>query len=91
MIISRRIGLSMTGIVQFLAKHDLNTLKLWSEKGYNYVKNYDKELSHQLNVPESIKITSVKPSGTVSLLAGATPGLFILYSRSSFPTLSILH
>lgn len=74
MLVLRRIGLSMTGIVQFLAKHDLNTLKLWSEKGYLFVKDYDKELSQQLNVPESIKITSVKPSGTVSLLAGATPG-----------------
>lgn len=78
MIISIRIGLSMTGIVQFLAKHDLNTLKIWSEKGYTYVKNYDKELSEKLKVPESIKITSIKPSGTVSLLAGATPGLSII-------------
>ena len=28
-----------------------------------------------VSIPQSVKTTSVKPSGTVSLLAGATPGL----------------
>jgi len=35
-------------------------------------------------IPRSIKTTSVKPSGTVSLLAGATPGLH--YPESRFYT-----
>ena len=73
-----RIGLSMTGIAQFLSNNDLNTLKLWCEEGYRYLKSYDKALSKNLNVLESIKITSVKPSGTVSLLGGATPGILKL-------------
>ena len=64
----------MTGIAQFLAKHDVDTLQTWSNTGYKYIKEYDKELSNSLRIPESIKITSIKPSGTVSLLAGATPG-----------------
>ena len=81
----------MTGIAQFLAKFDLNTLKNWSEAGYDYIKEFDKELSKSLNVPESIKITSIKPSGTVSLLAGATPGRLSTYSRCTFSTLSILY
>ena len=34
-----------------------------------------------LLVPSSIKTTSVKPSGTVSLLAGATPGVHYPESR----------
>ena len=32
-------------------------------------------------MPPSIKITSVKPSGTVSLLAGATPGVHFPISQ----------
>ena len=32
-------------------------------------------------MPESIKITSIKPSGTVSLLGGATPGIHFPHSR----------
>lgn len=81
----------MTGIAQFLAKFDINTLKNWSEAGYNYIKEFDKELSSSLKVPESIKITSIKPSGTVSLLAGATPGRFLSYSRCTLSTLKVLH
>ena len=38
-------------------------------------KNGIKIYSDWLAVPKSIKTTSVKPSGTVSLLEGATPGL----------------
>lgn len=32
-------------------------------------------------VPRSIKVSTVKPSGTVSLLAGATPGIHFPESR----------
>ena len=32
-------------------------------------------------IPKSIKTTSVKPSGTVSLLVGATPGMHYPESR----------
>ena len=32
-------------------------------------------------IPRSIKTTSIKPSGTVSLLAGATPGIHFPESR----------
>jgi len=78
---NRRIGLSMTGIAQFLAKFNINILKTWCEIGYNFVKNYDKFISKKLNVPESIKITSIKPSGTVSLVGGATPGVHFPLSR----------
>jgi hypothetical protein len=33
-------------------------------------------------VNESIKLTSIKPSGTVSLLAGATPGVHFPHSTN---------
>ncbi|MFS8159720.1 MAG: hypothetical protein ACMG6E_05815 [Candidatus Roizmanbacteria bacterium] len=40
------------------------------------MREYDKYLSNFVfQIPESIKITSIKPSGTVSLLAGSTPGI----------------
>jgi len=35
----------------------------------------DKVLSEEFGIPQSIKLTSIKPSGTVSLLAGASPGI----------------
>lgn len=78
---NRRIGCSLTGLSQFLGRNGSETLKTWCNEGYKYLKQYDKELSRELGIPESIKITSVKPSGTVSLLAGATPGMHFAHAH----------
>lgn len=72
---NRRIGCSMSGLAQYLSKFDLHTLKEWSQKGYTFIQKYDAEISSYFNITKSIKTTCIKPSGTVSLLAGATPGL----------------
>jgi len=72
---NRRIGCSLTGVVQFVERMGIETLKSWCEGGYRHLKDCDKILSDQFQIPMSIKLTTVKPSGTVSLLAGATPGI----------------
>jgi ribonucleoside-triphosphate reductase (thioredoxin) len=59
----------------------LNELKIWCEEGYKRLKELDKEYSESFGVKESIKITSIKPSGTVSLLNGSTPGMHYPESR----------
>ncbi|CAM9110639.1 unnamed protein product [Hapterophycus canaliculatus] len=73
--------LSMSGLAQFVAERGLGTLREWCEEGYNAVSKVDEELSAHLGIPTSIKTTSIKPSGTVSLLAGATPGMHYPESR----------
>lgn len=78
---NRRIGCSISGVAQFLAKHDIHTLREWLLEGYNYIQDLDKEYSDWMAVPRSIKTTTVKPSGTVSLLAGSTPGVHYPISR----------
>lgn len=72
---NRRIGLSQSGIQQAIAKLGIETFKLWCEYGYDTVRYYDDVYSDWLAIPKSVKVTSVKPSGSVSLLAGATPGM----------------
>jgi hypothetical protein len=72
---NRRIGTSMTGISQFSDIHGLTTLREWFNEGYDYVQILDKKYSEWLGIRESIKTTTVKPSGTVSLLSGASPGV----------------
>jgi len=81
MLRNRRIGTSMSGIVQFITKHGIEVFRKWCEEGYKSIQAYDLEYSDWLAVPKSIKTTSVKPSGSVSLLAGATPGLHYPESR----------
>jgi adenosylcobalamin-dependent ribonucleoside-triphosphate reductase len=79
---NRRIGTSMSGLAQFVAQRGEDTLQEWCDTGYNTLQDLDVGFSKKLQVPESIKMTSIKPSGTVSLLAGATPGLHFPEART---------
>jgi hypothetical protein len=72
---NRRIGTSLSGLVQFLTDHSIHELKKWCKLGYKALERYDEEFSEWFGVAKSIKLTSIKPSGTVSLLARATPGM----------------
>lgn len=73
---NRRIGLSQSGIVQAFAKFGRRTvLNDFCDTGYNEIRRWDEVYSEWLCIQKSIKVTSVKPSGTVSLVAGATPGI----------------
>ena len=72
---NRRIGTSMSGVANFADINGLPTLRDWMDKGYDTVQNYDRLYSEWLGIRESIKTTTVKPSGTVSILAGESPGV----------------
>jgi ribonucleoside-triphosphate reductase len=72
---NRRIGTSMSGIANFADNHGLPALRTWMDEGYAVVKKYDTVYSEWLGIRESIKTTTVKPSGTVSILAGESPGV----------------
>ena len=73
---NRRIGSSQSGIQEAIIK--FGRYKYFNEfcdRAYNYLQYLDIKYSSWLGVPNSIKTTSVKPSGTVSLVAGSLPGI----------------
>jgi len=72
---NRRIGTSMSGVANFADNVGLPTLREWMDEGYKIVKQYDNTYSEWLGIRESIKMTTIKPSGTVSILAGESPGV----------------
>ena len=72
---NRRIGTSLTGIASFTDTNGMPTTRQWMDEGYNKIRHYDKRYSEWLCVRESIRVTTVKPSGSVSLLSGASPGV----------------
>lgn len=72
---NRRIGVSMTGIVEFIEKNSWNEIQHWMDEGYGYLNAIDTKYSEWLGVRNSIKITTVKPAGTTSLIAGTTAGV----------------
>jgi adenosylcobalamin-dependent ribonucleoside-triphosphate reductase len=71
---NRRIGTSISGIANFADNKGLPALRQWMDEGYAVIKKYDNVYSEWLGIRESIKTTTVKPSGTVSILAGESPG-----------------
>ncbi len=71
---NRRIGTSMSGIANFADINGMTALREWMNQGYETVQRYDESYSEWLGIRQSIKVTTVKPSGTVSILAGESPG-----------------
>jgi ribonucleotide reductase alpha subunit len=65
-----RMGIGMTGILQATEEQ-----RSWLKDAYVWLRQYDKDYSAKHKFPTSIKLTTVKPSGTLSLLAGVTPGV----------------
>lgn len=67
---NRRIGVSVTGFVECADR-----VTPWLTDAYSTMRKFDQRISRLHNVPESVKITSVKPSGTVSIVLGCSPGM----------------
>jgi len=70
-----RLGLGVTGICQSLDKIE------WLDTCYKELRKFDKEWSKERGWNRSIKLTTIKPSGTLSLLGGSTPGVHPAYSK----------
>lgn len=85
---NRRIGVSQTGIQQALLKFGTKSyFRDFCNLGYEELRRLDRMYSRWLGIPNSIKITSVKPSGSVSLLTGSTPGMHWPHSEFYYRTI----
>jgi ribonucleoside-triphosphate reductase (thioredoxin) len=71
-----RMGIGMTGILQATAEQ-----VGWLDECYTKLRNYDEWYSQKHGFNKSIKLTTVKPSGTLSLLPGVTPGIHPAYAQ----------
>jgi len=71
-----RLGQSVTGILQ------VGEEKLaWLDPVYVGLVAFDKEYSATHGLPVSVRLTTVQPSGTLSLLPGVTPGIHPAYAQ----------
>ncbi|MDY6957701.1 MAG: hypothetical protein SVK08_00955 [Halobacteriota archaeon] len=78
---NRRIGISLSGIVENINKIGYREHMLWCKEGYRSLERLDSQYSDWFCIPRSIKLTTVKPSGTVSLLPQVTPGIHFPHSE----------
>lgn len=70
-----RMGIGVTGYLQATDEQ-----RQWLSDCYEALRAYDEEYSARRGWPRSIKLTTVKPSGTLSLLPGVTPGCHPAYA-----------
>lgn len=71
-----RMGIGVTGVLQATEEQ-----RSWLSDTYRRLREFDFKYSHEHGFPESIKLTTVKPSGTLSLLPGVTSGCHPAYSH----------
>ncbi len=71
-----RMGISVTGYLQASAEQ-----RALLSDAYEYLRLYDINYSKTKGFPTSVKLTTVKPSGTISLLPGVTPGCHPGYAQ----------
>lgn len=71
-----RMGIGVTGVLQATEEQ-----KSWLRPAYTQLREFDKQYSEKHGFPTSVKITTVKPSGTLSLLPGVTPGCHPAYAQ----------
>ena len=64
-----RMGIGITGYCMATKEQ-----QSWLSETYKELRDFDKDYSKEMGFPPSIKLTTIKPSGTLSLLSGVTPG-----------------
>ena len=72
---NHRIGVSLSGIADWYATTPFTQVVKHMQDGYRHVLTTNALLAEQAGVPAAIRVTTVKPSGSISLLAGVSPGL----------------
>jgi hypothetical protein len=70
------MGLGVTGYLQATDEQ-----RAWLCETYGKLRRYDVEFSARKGWPTSKKLTTCKPSGTLSLLPGVTPGVHPGYAQ----------
>ena len=67
---NRRVGVSLSGIHEFVCFNGIENLKSYLKHGYQYLKEYDILLSKNLELNVSCRRTVIQPSGTKSNMLG---------------------
>ena len=74
---NRRIGVSLSGIADWITAFDNRYTEIIRilDKAYNTVEQTNIRLARDAGVEKSIRLTVIKPSGTISQLVGVSNGI----------------
>jgi ribonucleoside-diphosphate reductase alpha chain len=71
---NRRIGISISGFIQWKEKTPLSIITQALRHGYGVVRKTNNYWSDDAGVPRAIRVTTIKPSGSISKVFGVTSG-----------------
>jgi len=71
-----RMGIGMTGVLQATKEQ-----RSWLNWVYEQLRQFDRDYSAAHGWAPSVKLTTIKPSGTLSLIPGVTPGIHPGYAQ----------
>ena len=71
-----RMGIGVTGVLQATEEQ-----RSWLTDAYKELRSFDEYYSQKHGFNKSIKLTTCKPSGTLSLLPGVTSGIHPAYAQ----------
>jgi len=72
---NRRIGVSIIDVTGWLHEEGSHNVTKYLRKGYQIVRGINKWVNSEAGVPESVRVTTIKPGGTVPKVAGKTGGI----------------
>jgi ribonucleoside-diphosphate reductase alpha chain len=72
---NRRIGVSIVDVTGWLHNEGAHNITKYLRKGYEIVRGINKWVNSEAGIPESIRVTTIKPGGTIPKIAGKTGGV----------------
>jgi ribonucleotide reductase class II len=81
---NQRMGISLSGVLQ-ATQEQLS----WLDECYQYLREFDVGYSEINGFNRSIKLTTIQPSGTLSLLPGVTAGVHPAYAQYMYRRIRI--
>lgn len=72
---NRRIGISYAGIADVREAIGPTLLNKSYREAYKFIREFNTNLTRDLGIPKSVRVTTVKPEGTLSIIAGTSAGV----------------
>lgn len=72
---NRRIGVSLSGVFDWYEREGMSRLVRMMRDGYRHVRKTNLALADAFGMRPAIRVTTIKPSGSISKLAGCSSGI----------------
>lgn len=72
---NRRIGVSLTGIANIYEEYGFTYLTTLCRHLYHEIRSFNTKLAAQAGIPRAIRVTTVKPEGTLSIIMEVNAGV----------------